>query len=300
LAIYDGTWKAAAEQWNPQVLVIWQRLPDLRDIPFLRKFNTVLAPMYDQVRDVPANVWTELLCFKFLCFSRELYLVLNSLGARCYHCQYFPKQEFHERTSSELSCLFWQREVSPDLATIEKVLPKNAPMNLYYRSDIEGKTARLPANMRLREFEWTKGREAYLDIVRNCTLYFAPRFWQGIGMSFLEAMATGACVIAANRPTMNEYIENGKNGYLYEPTNPAPVDLVKLPIIQRNLERFVRECRKRYEDSTADLRAFLFEGPGRSRLPLRANLWRIPFLPIFWTRRLAWKIRGSYRRKMHD
>ena len=43
-------------------------------------------------------------------------------------------------------------------------------------------------------------------------------------MSFLETMSLGLCVVAVDRPTMNEYIRNGENGLLYDPANPQPLD----------------------------------------------------------------------------
>ena len=48
---------------------------------------------------------------------------------------------------------------------------------------------------------------------------------EGIGMSFLEAMALGQCVVAPDAPTMNEYISNGTNGLLYPLERPGALDL---------------------------------------------------------------------------
>src|SRR6202012_2876394 len=37
---------------------------------------------------------------------------------------------------------------------------------------------------------------------------------EGVGITFLEAMARGCAVVAYDAPTMNEYIESGKTGVL--------------------------------------------------------------------------------------
>jgi hypothetical protein len=42
----------------------------------------------------------------------------------------------------------------------------------------------------------------------------APRIIEGVGLVQLEAMARGACVIAFDAPTMNEYIRSRDNGIL--------------------------------------------------------------------------------------
>ena len=60
-----------------------------------------------------------------------------------------------------------------------------------------------------------KNRQNYLRELEKFHVYFAPRKYEGIGMTFLEAMAMGMCVVAENAPTANEYILSGKNGILY-------------------------------------------------------------------------------------
>ena len=46
--------------------------------------------------------------------------------------------------------------------------------------------------------------------------YFAPRFQEGIGFSFLEPMARGIPIIGHDDATMNEYIKDGKNSLLFD------------------------------------------------------------------------------------
>ncbi len=59
---------------------------------------------------------------------------------------------------------------------------------------------------------WFRDAGEYLDMLAAANVFFAPRRAEGIGMSFLEAMAMGLCVVAPRGPTMSEYIENGRNG----------------------------------------------------------------------------------------
>ena len=57
-------------------------------------------------------------------------------------------------------------------------------------------------------------KDEYLKLVKEHGVYIAPRPREGIGMSFLEQLAMGKCVIAHDDNTMNEYIENGKSGII--------------------------------------------------------------------------------------
>jgi Glycosyl transferases group 1 len=59
-------------------------------------------------------------------------------------------------------------------------------------------------------------KEGYLEITREANIFVAPRTSEGVGLTFLEAMARGCCVIGYDAPTMNEYIRDGENGLLFK------------------------------------------------------------------------------------
>ena len=293
--VYDATWKSVIEQTNPDLIVIWQGLPDLKDIPLLRRHNVVLIPMYDQCRETPGHIWAEFFGFKFVCFSRELHKRLSGYGLWSHSCTFFPEPSLSRKKNSELSCLFWQRQTKPDLETLAMVLSDVPKLKLYFRSDLSSESIPGPSthidHIDIEQFSWEAGRETYLDLVRKCDLYFASRYYEGIGLSFLEAMASGACVIAANRPTMNEYIIDGVNGYLYDPDDPRPINLARIAAIQANLENYVVESRRRYEDSVPMLKTFMFASSSWRKVSLRALFWSMLYSPIIAARRLAWAVR---------
>jgi glycosyltransferase involved in cell wall biosynthesis len=82
--------------------------------------------------------------------------------------------------------------------------------------------------------EWFDTKSDLINCIQAHGIYIAPRMAEGIGMSFLEALAMGKAIIAHNETTMNEYIENGVNGYLVDFDNPAPVDLSDVATVQKN------------------------------------------------------------------
>ena len=67
--------------------------------------------------------------------------------------------------------------------------------------------------------------EEYRALLAEPGVYVAPRFTEGIGMSFLEALAAGKIVVAHKDATMDEAIEDGVNGRLVDMTNPTRIDL---------------------------------------------------------------------------
>ena len=68
-------------------------------------------------------------------------------------------------------------------------------------------------NITLVESEFIP-KDEYLQLIKEPGVFLAPRPKEGIGMSFLEALAMGKCVIAHDDASMNEYITDGENGFI--------------------------------------------------------------------------------------
>ena len=58
------------------------------------------------------------------------------------------------------------------------------------------------------------------DLYSNSTIFVFPSIWEGYGMVVSEAMSYGLPVIASKIPAMEELIQDGVNGILFEPKNP--------------------------------------------------------------------------------
>jgi glycosyltransferase involved in cell wall biosynthesis len=97
---------------------------------------------------------------------------------------------------------------------------------LYFRGSVDPKIAGdaaydLPSKIgktivhKVSRFD---SQEDYFELLRRCNLYLAPRALEGVGLTFLEAMAGGCTVMAYNAPTMNEYIRHGEDGLLFNMT----------------------------------------------------------------------------------
>lgn len=63
-------------------------------------------------------------------------------------------------------------------------------------------------------------RADYEALLSEANLYFAPRLYEGVGMTVLEAMGSGCAVLAHDTPTMNEYIAHRHNGWLFPSIRP--------------------------------------------------------------------------------
>lgn len=89
-------------------------------------------------------------------------------------------------------------------------------------------------------------RNEYLRRLSKCGVVIAPRYKEGIGMTFLEAMAMRKCVIANNDATMNEYIKDGETGILFTRGSECPVDETVVSAIHKNLADVSASYRERW------------------------------------------------------
>ena len=72
-------------------------------------------------------------------------------------------------------------------------------------------------------------------------------------------MAMGKAVIAVDNPTMNEYINDGENGYLFDLKRPKEIDLSNIKEVQKNSYEFMEEGYKEWEKNKKRIIDFIKE-----------------------------------------
>lgn len=104
--------------------------------------------------------------------------------------------------------------------------------------------------------------------IQEHAFYIAPRVFEGIGMSFLEAMAMGRCVIALNNPTMNEYIIDGVTGILYNPQSTHSLCEYDIEKIQNNTIEYIREGYRKWQKDIKQIPEYIESTPQIKKLKL--------------------------------
>lgn len=232
------------------VVVIFQIMPHLDELKKLIKFNhSIFFPMYDGVPSRLDTIWYEYRDTQIINFSKTLHDELKELGFSSQYIQYFPEPIKTKNMGKGDSVFFWQRinQINSDLVC--KLLSKTKISHLHFHKAIDpNNTIQLPdMNCKITTSEWFETREEMQEKMLESAIYIAPRLYEGIGMSFLEAMAVGRCVIAPNYPTMNEYIEDGITGYLYDWENIKPIEIKDIKSIQRNTLAYIQKGYKKWE-----------------------------------------------------
>lgn len=232
-------------------VILWQIMPEISRIKKYISFNKIsFFPMYDATPRLTDPIWSEYRDCNIICFSKTLYEECKSYGLSTFYIQYFPKPLEITNLGDKNSVFLWQRVKQINSNTVAKILDidKISKYYLHNAPDPLHEFIKPPVGL-MKKTEittWFDTRNDLINHIQKSAIYIAPRHLEGIGMSFLEAMAMGRCVIAPNNPTMNEYIENGKNGYLYNLRKPKKISLKNIEQIQRNTIEYVNEGYKKW------------------------------------------------------
>lgn len=304
--LWDHGWRGGRRvtseeilQHSPDVILFWQAVGT---IPELRKLNRpfIWIPMYDSAINKTASFWALMrtLPVGIVSFCERMTRDLGRLEFDVLPVQYFPETSIQgppQRVGAR-NLMIWQRTgIGIDTAAkliggqkLDRVVLKVDPDPGY-----RAQAAKLPKVGGVEvEVVWGHlSKEEYMDLTSLSTIYLAPRKVEGIGMSFLEAMASGAAIVAPNRPTMNEYLEHERTGYLYDLRNPTQIDLEKLDDVRSNGLEALRQGRQTWLKSCDDVLKFVertdFEGRFMASFKTQAHQWldRMSRVPKYlWNR----------------
>lgn len=205
----------AIKQYAPSTVVYYQLPPSpVNHLIPLWSCQSIWIPMWDGFK--PLSPFKRAI-FRFqgvkvISFCKALHQKVLSASLPSLPVRYFPPIEPAKRAKLEppYTLFFWERASGLKLAEVESLFPKGWIDKIIYKGPSTGST--LPVE---RLPDWGSV-EAYFDAVKRADFYIAPRYEEGIGMSFLEGMGLGVIPVGYDAPTMNEYIQHGINGYLFK------------------------------------------------------------------------------------
>ena len=229
-------------------VIFFQGLPSQEILKRINNNNLIFFPMYDDIRRD-----YELLDpdqdLKVMNFSKTLHTKLIKLGFESIYVQYFPKpHEFIPGNTDEV--FFWQRLEKININVVSKLF-KNENLRIHIHKVLDPNQAFVQPSIddekkfQISYSDWFETRDEMWEMIKKKGIYIAPRESEGIGLSFLEAMAMGKAVISVKNPTMSEYIEHNETGYLFDLSHPKNINLSNIKQIQKNTHKFMQ---KGYEE----------------------------------------------------
>ena len=134
--------------------------------------------------------------------------------------------------------------------------------------------------------------DEYRKILEEPGVYIAPRLKEGIGMSFLEQMAMGKCVIAHNDSTMDEYITDGDNGLLVDMCNPRPIGSDEICVVRSNARKSIAALYERWERDKKDILHFFSRLDASKRLHPPWNMKSLLWYVWYFIEGALFRLRG--------
>lgn len=235
------------------VVILFQIMPSIIKLKEIIAFDYIaFFPMYDGIPPLNDPIWYEYKDCNIINFSKTLHDKCKQKGLSSYYIQYFPKpKDSIEDWGDEKSVFLWQRIERINPSTVEKIIGfKNINKFYHHQSSDPGhKIIETPEKYKNKVIitTWFETVAKLEQCISKSAIYIAPRKYEGIGMSFLDAMAMGRCVIAPNYPTMNEYIQNGKNGFLYNLKIPRRIKIKNILQIQKATLEFIKSGYQQWE-----------------------------------------------------
>jgi hypothetical protein len=278
--VWDESWRPGAQPLlaktinatRPQYVVLFQNLPGRAEYARIQCPNVTWFPMHDGV--VYGSDWRAWRNsgMKVFCFCAEDSAYFAGIGLPALHLQYAPAPDILVPADAALSVFFWMRHEAVGWDTLKKVLGTHRPERIILRlAPDPGHAPRLPSEEDCRAYSieihhgWME-ESRYRRLLAGCSVFMAPRPKEGIGQALLEARAMGLAAIAPDAPAMKEYMEHGATGYLYNPRDPAPLDLSDLNGVRQRSVIDLGVRHERWRAAQAELLAFV-------RRPMRPAYW---------------------------
>lgn len=257
-----------------KVLVLFQMPVSIKELK--AKFDFEVGsyfPMYDGTGEASDDFWRGYSGFNIINFSSTLHNRLMKMGLSSYYIQYFPKPFTDFEWGKEDSLFFWHRRAGLNINKLSPLVSQIDIKNIHIHNAYDpGENKIIPDEKVKNKYcisvsEWYASKKEMLDVIAESACYMAPREYEGIGMSFLEAMAMGRCVIAVNHPTMNEYIVNNQNGLLYNLNDIDDVSWKKINIkeIQKNAYDYICEGYAKWEENKIDILKWILAEPATAK-----------------------------------
>ena len=271
-------------------IFVWQMADIALALASLVPERVVFIPMWDACSSLKQEFWAELGQIRVLSFCWALHQRLREWNLDSFHTQYFPDPDKFLKVNdfSGLRGYLWQRRKEIGWREVRKLSGDHRWKKfwLHIGMDPTYGECEQPSISEMQRFNieithFSPTPDAARANLSAANVFFASRLEEGIGMSFLEALARGQCVLAPDAPTMSEYITNGVNGILYDPSRLPEQSLSSAETIGLNARNYMEAGHEDWcFDKSERLPALLFGHQSGLSVPRTRGQaeWRRPAL----------------------
>lgn len=212
---------------------------------------SLVVPMLDESLIQNSGYFRVGTRIQFLSFSPNLHKFLVLSGAKSHYVQYWPEPKAKTK-NVDFNVFFWER--TPVHVSVQDVYRwfKNMNPNYTIRRHLDpGQVSLQPGHpgnidrVKVLDNKWLT-HDHYLAILEDAKVFIAPRRWEGIGLSSLEAMSRGIPVVGLASPTLSEYVENGVTGILIK-DKFSSLQQVDFDLLSENLVKVLPQKHSLYK-----------------------------------------------------
>lgn len=259
--------------------IVWQSeelLKTLFSVKSLIDEKIIFVPMLDSAMswDFVKNskFFKRMSKVKVLCFSNKLAEILREKGINSLYTRYFPEVDEKPQIRKNIEGIniaYWHRLSSYERALvkfltlippteIKKINLKNYPDPGNKRLSENFKSYFKKAAIELEEHDWSEDNTKWINTIKESNLYVASRQFEGIGLSFIDALAAGVPVMGVNSATLNEYVIDNHNGFLITDNSKEIVNLEKLKKIENSTKKIAKQYSNTWKKVFAEKINLLF------------------------------------------
>jgi hypothetical protein len=259
-AVSDADLVKAINRFQPHQTLFFQIPPSVsKHLLPLKSKNFIWAPMWDGFKklDLRRRMTFRLFRVRLLCFSCRVFEYARGITPHAMHAQYYLPPVAAAKTcrnAPPYTVFLWQRIPELGMNEVVRVLGRENISKIILKSDID---VAAPSSIEVQRMpEWVSEDE-YKAIFDQIDYYVAPRFQEGIGFSFLEAMTRGIPVIGHNDATMNEYIVDGKTSLLFNERFQLPSGLTSPAQLQPALIEHMHHGHRQWLKAVPSVQSFV-------------------------------------------
>jgi len=179
--------------------------------------------MYDDIKWNRLSFWKKLpKSIKIIAYSKWISNLTANLEFKTMRVKYFENPNSLKPASWDngYNIFYWNRSGLLNKEQLESICNTLNAKTLIFRDHLDYYAHKKQqiilknkiGNTDVINLDMCSNSEKYMDYLSRCNIFIAPRIYEGIGLTFLEAIASGMVVLSPNSPTMNEYIQNNING----------------------------------------------------------------------------------------
>lgn len=230
------------DQSNQEKLLFLQIIPPIKLLSNPLK-KVIWIPMWDHVQSLPDSWWTSLPkgSLRIIAYSARVAEKADRFGIESLNVKYYPDPHAFPKVSwksKKRTLMYWNRFglISPQLLITICNWFNVSKMIYFPRLDRGAKKEhgfyfpKRVGNVFIQSFDKFIPEQQYRKLLNESQIFISPRRKEGVGLTFLEAMASGCAVLAYDDSTMNEYIQHKENGFLLKRLEPIKNFMPKAPL----------------------------------------------------------------------